>query len=84
MQTIKSSKVKQSVEDVRQALNRVMEAPDTGFTAYAQTYAMAGLQMNMTGEELRVQLLYVLSNLQQWRGEEARATKQVLKSFAGV
>ena len=33
----------------------------------------------MIGEELRVQLLYVLSNLQGWRGERAREVKEVLK-----
>ena len=33
----------------------------------------------MVGEELRVQILYVLSNLQGWRGERAREVKKVLK-----
>ena len=79
-----TAKVKPSIEEVRQALDKVMKAPDTGYTAYAQSYANAALQMEMIGEELRVQILYVLNNLQQWRGEEARATKQVLKSFAGI
>lgn len=34
----------------------------------------------MIGEELRVQILYVLSNLGCWRGERARAVKAVLKA----
>jgi len=34
----------------------------------------------MIGEELKVQLLYVLSNAGNWRGEEAREVKKVLKS----
>jgi len=33
----------------------------------------------MVGEELRVQILYVLSNLGNWRGERAREVKSVLK-----
>lgn len=33
----------------------------------------------MVGEEMKVQLLYVLSNLQSWRGERAREVKAVLK-----
>ena len=33
----------------------------------------------MIGEELRVQLLYVLSNLSSWRGEKAREVKLILK-----
>ena len=33
----------------------------------------------MIGEELRVQILYVLSNLAGWRGPRAREVKAVLK-----
>ena len=35
----------------------------------------------MVGKELKVQLLYVLSNLSSWRGEKAREVKTVLKGF---
>jgi hypothetical protein len=34
----------------------------------------------MVGEELRVQLLYVMCNLAGWRGERAREVKAVLKA----
>jgi hypothetical protein len=34
----------------------------------------------MIGEEMRVQILYVMSNLAGWRGERARAVKAVLKA----
>ena len=33
----------------------------------------------MVGEEMKVQLLYVLSNLQYWKGERAKEIKKVLK-----
>ena len=36
----------------------------------------------MVGEELRVQLLYVLSNLQYWRGSRAKEVKAVLKKYS--
>ena len=36
----------------------------------------------MQGKELRVQLLYVLSNLGGWRGEIAREVKATLKAFS--
>jgi hypothetical protein len=36
----------------------------------------------MVGEELKVQLLYVLSNLGSWRGKRAREVKNVLKEAA--
>jgi len=35
----------------------------------------------MIGEELKVQLLYVLSNAGSWRGEEAREVKKILKGY---
>lgn len=34
----------------------------------------------MVGEELKVQLLYVMCNLSGWRGERAREVKAVLKA----
>ena len=37
-------------------------------------------EKQMVGEELRVQLLYVISNLAYWRGERAREVKAVLKA----
>ncbi len=33
----------------------------------------------MVGKELKVQIAYILSNLQSWRGERAREVKAVLK-----
>ncbi len=43
----------------------------------AKSYADAGA--TLTGKELKVQVLYVLNNLQYWRGETARYTKARLK-----
>lgn len=79
------TKQKPTVEEVRSALNKIMRiTPETGFTGYAKTYANAALYMQMTDRALEVQLLYILNNLQQWRGEEAREVKKVLKSYVGV
>lgn len=36
----------------------------------------------MIGRELKVQILYVFSNLMYWRGERAREVKSVLKEAA--
>ena len=36
----------------------------------------------MVGEEMKVQILYVLSNLQYWRGERAKEVKKILKEAA--
>jgi len=50
-----------------------------GYMAYAQSYARAGL--GMEGELLRVQILYVLNNLQYWRGKTAREVKKALRAL---
>ncbi len=52
-----------------------------GFMEYAQAYAQAGLELE--GEALKVQVMYVMCNLQYWRGDEARRCKKVLKEFIG-
>ena len=46
---------------------------------YAVEYARAGLCM--TGEELKVQCLYILNNITHWRHPEAKAVRQTLKDF---
>jgi len=35
----------------------------------------------MEGEELKVQILYVLSNMNYWRGQRAKEVKTVLKNY---
>lgn len=69
---------------VQKALKEVMslDVKRSYLIPYAQSYAQAALDYNMSGNELQVQLLYVLSNLGGWRGEQARRVKQVLKQAA--
>ena len=69
---------KASESEIKDALRRVIsEVPDTFYSSVAKTYARTGL--NQSGEELRVQLLYVLNNLQYWRGPTAKEVKEILK-----
>jgi len=58
---------------------------------YAQTYLKAipkaielgGAMENATAKQgLKTQLLYALSNMSYWRGQNARECKKVLKKFA--
>ena len=49
---------------------------------YAVAYARRALDNGMRGEELRGQVLYVLSNTNHWRGELARNAKIVLREFS--
>lgn len=62
--------------EIRKALEVVVkECPNP----YAKTYADAALALGMVGEELRVQCLYVLSNITHWRGPKAKDVRATLK-----
>ncbi len=47
---------------------------------YAKAYAQTG-QGLVSLESIKVQVLYILNNLQYWRGDLARQTKAALKSL---
>jgi hypothetical protein len=44
---------------------------------YAVNYAKAG--RHMTGDEARVQALYILNNMTHWRGDTAKRVREALK-----
>ena len=73
---------------VKAALKAVMlETPSSGYSDYARTYAQAALNHPYSGgemknEELKVQLLYVLNNLQYWKGDRAKEVKAILRKAA--
>lgn len=46
---------------------------------YAVDYARVGLRM--TGEDLRVQCLYVVTNITGWRGDQAKRIRKNLHDF---
>ena len=46
---------------------------------YAVNYAKVGLELH--GEDLFYQVLYVLNNMTRWRGTEAKAVRDTLKAF---
>lgn len=64
-----------------EALTEVLKAPDKGYTPQAKSYAKAASRLD--GEALRVQIIYILSNLQYWKGGKAREVKKFLKTLIG-
>ena len=66
--------------EVKEILKKILKLPDKGFNTYAKSYARAGL--DMTGYELKIQILYILNNLIYWKGEGARTAKAYLKGYA--
>lgn len=70
---------KPSEKEVMNALRKVWENREEKSLNYAVEYARLG--MYMTGEALRVQVLYVLNNMTRWRGETAKKVRETLKAF---
>ena len=77
---MKEQKVRATEQDVHKAIKTIAQECKN---PYALTYVKAAIMLDMTGEELRVQCLYILSNLTHWRGETARQVKEVLMGFTG-
>ena len=53
----------------------------TGGIAYAASYAHAGLFLTHAHEQA-VQALYILNNIQYWRGGDSKAIRAQLKIFS--
>lgn len=47
---------------------------------YCINYARAGI--GLTGQEAKVQALYILNNMSSWRGDTAKAVRTYLKGMA--
>lgn len=74
---------KASTDDVHKALQMIVDNSKEKSLMWAVNYAKAGLCMT-DGRELHVQCLYVLNNMQNWRGEQAKQVRSILKSFCGL
>ncbi len=64
---------------IKEALAKIIENREEPSLNYAIDYAKAGLTME--GEMLRVQCLYVSSNISRWRGEVAKEVRATIKEF---
>ena len=53
-----------------------------GTSAYAKAYAEAGLRMVEGGDLVRVQAMYLLSNISHWRGERSKDVRAYLKPLS--
>lgn len=74
--------MKPTDEQVRAAIQTILSdtASYPKSLNYAVGYCKAGL--GMSGEELRVQCLYILNNISSWRHEKAKEVRDILKRFS--
>jgi len=73
----------EQIEDIFELMGIVIARAEGKFSEYAKTYAKATYEafVIFSDDGLRMQIPYVLANLQNWRGEEARFTKSALKEY---
>ena len=60
-----------SEAEVKRALQGILVNRDARAVNWAVAYARAGLDLE--GEDLRVQCLYILNNITRWRGDTAHS-----------
>ena len=68
-------------ECCQRILVAIKKAKPGAAIGWAHGYAKAGLSMT-DRREIKSQALYLLSNLNTWRGDEAKMVKETLKEFA--
>ena len=70
-----------TAEDVYSVFRTIIaqQLPRTKSMELAHAYARVGLELSV--DHLRTHSLYLLANLQEWRGVEARECKRILGDF---
>ena len=65
---------------VKLACQKIIDSADkTKAVNYAVEYARVALRLS--GDSLRTQLLYVISNITHWRSHEAKEVREIIKQF---
>lgn len=68
--------------DVSNAVRLIQEAAERGRGTHLQVAASyAKSMLDMSGNNLKTQSLYVLSNLQYWKGDTAKEVKTFLRTL---
>jgi hypothetical protein len=69
--------------EVHKAVRLILDDKKSYSTSlnWAVGYCRAALQMS--GEELRVQILYILNNISHWRNKDAKEVRTILRAYKG-
>ena len=63
-----------------EALQAIVDNKHEKSLNYAVNYAREGLNMDLVGDALYIQVLYVLNNMSRWRGDLAKEVRSTLKN----
>ena len=70
-------------DKVYKAFQTIIDNRDQKALMWAVNYARYGLTITDKGE-IHTQCLYVLNNIQRWRGDTAKQVRNTLKDFCGI
>lgn len=68
------------MHDFTTCCQAILASPKTN--TYAKAYAQAGLDQCPTPHAREVQALYILNNISSWRGPDAKAVREFLKTYS--
>ncbi len=76
----------------KEAMKMIVDNQEAPALNYAVNYAKSGLSMDENSEEFKVQCLYIVNNISNWRStkafptpkEQIKEARQALKSAGGI
>lgn len=75
---------KPTEDEVLSAISTILEDKKSYDTSLNWAVAYCKAALSMEGETLRVQCLYILSNITHWRHPEAKRVRETLKAFSTI
>lgn len=69
-------------EGVKEAIKIVLEDKKSYATSLNYAVGYCRYALEMSGEELRTQCIYILNNITHWRGPGNKEVRKVIKAFA--
>lgn len=75
--------VKPSVIEVQEAISIIIqdEKNHTKTLNYAIDYCRSAIILDMSGSDLKTQVLYILNNIQYWRGPFNKEVRKTLQEY---
>lgn len=74
-------KMKSVEEQVKNVIHKILEDEKSYKTSLNWAVNYCRHALSLSGEELRVQCLYILNNIQHWRHPSAKDVRATLKAF---
>ena len=70
-------------KEVKDAIKVILLDKDHYATSLNYAINYCNYALDMTGEELRVQCLYIISNITYWRHPKAKEVRNIIRAFGG-